>query len=269
MVRVGVLGAGGRMGQTVCRAVSEDPDLSLVAAVDPRLSTVDLRQVIGAGAEAVQVGAGVDLLERAGVEVAVDFTQAGAALSNMLWCAAHGVHGVVGTSGLSAGQIEQLSTAFDAADVNCVVAPNFAIGAVLMMRLCALAAPYMDGVEIVELHHGAKVDAPSGTALRTAELLEAAREAAGAGPWAGDPTTTTNLPGTRGGSGAGGVRIHSIRLPGLLAHQEVLFGAAGQSLIVRHDSYDRSSFMPGVVLAIKKVAELPGLTVGLEAVLGL
>ncbi len=268
MVRVGVLGAAGRMGQTVCQAVSEDADLSLVAAVDLRPAVVDLPPAAAVGVQEVQVGRGIDELERAGAEVAVDFTEAGAALSNMLWCANHGVHGVVGTSGLSAGDIEQLSTAFAAAGANCVVAPNFAIGAVLLMRLCALAAPYMDGVEIVELHHDAKVDAPSGTALRTAELLEAAREAAGAGPWAGDPTTTTNLPGTRGGSGAGGVRIHSVRLPGLLAHQEVLFGAAGQSLTVRHDSYDRRSFMPGVLLAVKRVAELPGLSVGLEAVLG-
>jgi len=268
MVRVGVLGAGGRMGQAVCRAVSEDPELALVAAIDPRLAGIDLRQVIGADAEGVQVGAGLDELERAGAEVAVDFTEADAAVSNMRWCAENGVHGVVGTTGIATEAIEQLSAAFAGSKANCVVAPNFAIGAVLMMRFCALAAPYMDGVEIIELHHDAKIDAPSGTSLRTAQLLDEARHQAGAGPWPADPTAKVVLAGTRGGRSAGGVNIHSLRLPGLIAHQEVIFGARGQSLTIRHDAFDRTSFMPGVLLAIREVSRRPGLTVGLETLLG-
>lgn len=268
MVRVGVLGAGGRMGQAVCRAVSEDPELALVAAVDPRLGGIDLRQVIGADAEGVQVGASLDELERSRAEVAVDFTEAAAAVANMSWCAEHGVHGVVGTSGIATGELEQLSAAFATSKANCVVAPNFAIGAVLMMRFCALAAPYMDGVEIIELHHNAKIDAPSGTALRTAQVLEEARRQAGAGPWPADPTSKVVLEGSRGARTAGGVNIHSLRLPGLLAHQEVIFGARGQSLTIRQDSFDRTSFMPGVLLAVKEVGRRRGLTVGLESLLG-
>lgn len=268
MVRVGVLGAGGRMGQAVCRAVAEDPDLALVAAIDPRLTGIDLRQVIGVDAEGVQVGAGIDELERASAEVAVDFTVAASAVSNMRWCAEHAVHGVVGTSGIRAEEIDELSAAFDRSKANCVVAPNFAIGAVLMMRFAALAAPYMDGAEIIELHHDAKVDAPSGTSLRTAQLMDEARAAAGAGPWPPDPTSKVVLSGTRGGREPGGVTIHSVRLAGLLAHQEVILGARGQSLTIRHDSFDRTSFMPGVLMAVKEVSSRPGLTLGLDALLG-
>ena len=267
MVRVGVLGAGGRMGQAVCRAVSEDPELALVAAVDPRLAGIDLRQVIGGDAEGVQMGASLDELQRTGAEVAVDFTVATSAVSNMRWCAEHEVHGVVGTTGISPEDVAALSSAFTRSRANCVVAPNFAIGAVLMMRFCALAAPYMTGVEIIELHHDAKVDAPSGTSLRTAQLMDEARTAAGTGPWPPDPTSKVVLAGTRGGREPGGVTIHSVRLPGLLAHQEVVFGSSGQILTIRHDSFDRTSFMPGVLLAVKEVARRPGLTVGLEALL--
>ena len=273
MVRVAVLGAGGRMGQEVCRAVAADPGTELAAAVDPRYGGVPLGEVAGPGAAggagaAVTVVAGLEELADARVEVAVDFTVASSAVANMHWCAANGVHGVVGTSGIGAADLAALTASFEGSGANCVVAPNFAIGAVLMMRFAALAAPYMDAVEIVELHHDAKRDAPSGTALRTAELVDAGRAASGAGPWPADPTTQLNLPGTRGGAGAGGIHIHSLRLAGLVAHQEVVFGARGQSLSIRHDSYDRSSFMPGVLLAVKEVARRPGLTVGLEALLG-
>jgi len=210
----------------------------------------------------------LEAVAEAGAEVAVDFTVASSAVSNMRWCAGQGVHGVVGTSGIGAAELEDLRRAFAGSGANCVVAPNFAIGAVLMMRFAALAAPYMDSVEIVELHHDAKRDAPSGTSLRTAELLDEARRASTAGPWSADPTTEATVAGTRGGAGAGGIPIHSLRLHGLVAHQEVIFGAEGQSLTVRHDSYDRSSFMPGVLLAVTEVARRPGLTVGLEALLG-
>ncbi|HMK63595.1 MAG TPA: 4-hydroxy-tetrahydrodipicolinate reductase [Acidimicrobiales bacterium] len=268
MVRVGVLGAGGRMGRAVCQAVREDPDCEVVAAVDPRVAGRPLAEVTGLDGLAGEVSAQIDELAARGAEVAVDFTVASSALANMRWCAHNAVHGVVGTSGIGEEGVASLAAAFDQSRANCVLASNFAIGAVLLMRLAALAAPYMDGVEIVELHHDAKVDAPSGTSLRTAELLEAARRAAGAPAWPDDPTKQVNLPATRGGVGPGGIRLHSVRLPGLLAHQEVIFGARGQTLTLRHDSYDRSSFMPGVLLAVKEVGRRPGLTVGLESLLG-
>ena len=256
------------MGQTVCRAVAEDPGLELVAAVDPRMAGIDLRQVLGSEADGIQVSGVIDELTRAGAEVAVDFTVADSAIANMGWCADHGVHSVVGTTGIGETTLAELEARFSKGSANCVLAANFAIGAVLLMRLAELAAPFMDGVEIIELHHEHKRDAPSGTALHTAERIDAARRAAARGDWAPDPTTTTVLPGTRGGTGPGGVHVHSVRLPGLVAHQEVIFGAQGQSLTLRHDAYDRSSLMPGVLLAVREVAKRPGMTVGLDALLG-
>ncbi|HZU79282.1 MAG TPA: 4-hydroxy-tetrahydrodipicolinate reductase [Acidimicrobiales bacterium] len=267
MIRVAVFGAGGRMGQAVCRAVAEDPDLQLVAAVDPRLDGIDLRQVTGVDAAGLQIAGDAGALARAGAEVAVDFTVLEAARDNLRWCAEHGVHAVVGTTGFDQRELGELADLFATSDANCIVAANFAIGAVLMMRFAELAAPFMDSVEIVELHHDAKKDAPSGTSLRTAERIAAARAAAGLDDPA-DPTETTVLPGARGGTGPGGVHVHALRLPGLVAHQEVIFGALGQSLTLRHDSYERTSFMPGVVLAVKQVAQRPGLTVGLDTLLG-
>jgi 4-hydroxy-tetrahydrodipicolinate reductase len=172
------------------------------------------------------------------------------------------VHAVVGTTGLSDGDLDELRSLFTTS--NCVVAPNFAIGAVLMMRLSELAAPWFESVEIIELHHDAKVDAPSGTAMLTAQRIAAASS-----EWAPDPTVDTVVEGARGGHGPAGIPIHAIRLRGLVAHQEVLFGTTGQTLSIRHDTTDRSSFMPGVLLAVKAVADRPGLTLGLEALLGL
>ncbi len=267
-MRVGVIGAGGRMGREVCRSISEDPELELVAAVDPALAGIDLRQVTGVDAAGLQVASDVEDLERNGAEVAVDFTVAGAAVEHMRWCAAHGVHAVVGTTGIGDGVMGELRSLFDRSSANCVIAANFAIGAVLMMRLAELAAPFMDGVEIVEIHHDGKLDAPSGTALSTAERLGKARQAAGAAPWPGDRTASQVVSGARGGEGPGGIRIHSLRLPGVVSHQEVLFGAVGQSLAIRHDAYDRTSYMPGMILAVKAVAGRPGLTVGLDSLLG-
>ena len=162
-----------------------------------------------------------------------------------------------------------MATQFEGSDANAIVVANFAVGAVLLMHLCRIAAPHMEGVEVIELHHDAKRDAPSGTAMHTAAAIAAARRAAGSGPLPPDPTTEVVLPGARGAEGPDGVRLHSVRLPGLVAHEEVIFGAAGQSLSIRHDSYDRRSFMPGVLLAVRSVAARPGLTVGLEALLGL
>jgi len=259
-IRVGVFGAGGRMGSTVCRAVAADPELRLVAAVDPSHAGLDLRAVTGADVPGLQISPDIGSLTGAGAEVAVDFTHIDAARANLAWCAAAGVHAVVGTSGFTPADYDELARQFTAS--NCFVAPNFAIGAVLMMRLAELASPYFETAEIIELHHDGKIDAPSGTSLHTAERM-AARSPA----WADDSTTKHVLQGARGGAGPGGIRIHSVRLRGLVAHQEVLLGTTGQTLSIRHDSFDRDSFMPGVVLAVKSVGSHPGVTVGLDALL--
>ncbi len=256
-----MVGAGGRMGQEVCLAVAAAADLELVAAVDPAQVGRPLGGLTVEGDRAA--------LSDRGAEVVVDFTVAEAARDNLGYYAGAGLHAVVGTTGLTEADLARAADLFAASVANAVVAPNFAIGAVLLMRFCALAAPHMDGVEVIELHHDAKRDAPSGTALHTAQAIAAARERAGAGPLPADPTTECVLPGARGGEGPGGVRVHSVRLPGLIAHEEVIFGAPGQSLSLRHDSYDRRSFMPGVLLAVRAVPDRPGLTVGIEALLGL
>ena len=250
---MGVFGAAGRMGAEVCRAVTADPELELVGAVDPRYDTATTEGGVVRGPTA-------DVMR--GVDVAVDFTVAESARANARWCAEHAVHAVIGTSGLTDADVAELHRAFGAS--NCLVAPNFAIGAVLMMRLAELAAPFFETAEIIELHHDGKADAPSGTAVHTAERLAAA-----SGEWAGDPTTIDNLPGARGAVGAGGIHVHAVRLRGLVAHQEVLLGTTGQTLTIRHDSYDRTSFMPGVVLAVKRIGDHPGVTLGLDAFLGL
>lgn len=230
------------MGSTTCAAVRDDQDLELVAALD--------------------AGDRRDALVDAGAEVCVDFTHPDSVMDNVTWLLRAGVHAVVGTTGLTETDLSALRDLTGPA--NALVAPNFAVGAVLLMAFARQAVRHLPHVEIVELHHDAKADAPSGTALRTAELIAAARDEDGvgsvpAGP-AGEPA--------RGGV-HGGVPIHSVRLPGLVAHQEVVFGGQGQTLTLRHDSTDRTSFMPGVLLAIKAVPGLPGLTVGLEAVLEL
>jgi 4-hydroxy-tetrahydrodipicolinate reductase len=262
-IRVGVFGAGGRMGSTVCAAVSGADDLELVAAVDPYHSGIDLRQVGVSGTGLQVVGRREDLLE-AETQVAVDFTEVEAARDNLHWCAANGIHAVVGTTGFSPDDLAEFDAAFAGAGVNAVIAPNFAIGAVLMMRFAELAAPWFESAEIIELHHDAKVDAPSGTAMMTAQ-----RMADAPGRFGDDPTKTFVLEGARGGAGPAGIRVHSVRLRGLVAHQEVLLGTTGQSLTLRHDSYDRTSFMPGVLLAVRQVQQRPGLTVGLDALLDL
>ncbi len=259
MTRVGVFGAAGRMGSTVCQAVLDDPELELVAAVDPLHAGLDLRHASRVDSD-LHVAATADALLEARVDVVVDFTHLAAARGNLAFAAEHGLHAVVGTTGFSDQDLETYATAFTKS--SCLIAPNFSIGAVLMMRFAELAAPWFDTAEIIELHHDKKTDAPSGTAMLTAE-----RMAAASGEWADDPTRTEVLPGARGSSGPAGIRIHSVRLRGLVAHQEVLLGTTGQSLSIRHDSYDRVSFMPGVLLAVKRVAERPGLTVGLDALL--
>ncbi|MCC6340090.1 MAG: 4-hydroxy-tetrahydrodipicolinate reductase [Acidimicrobiia bacterium] len=257
VIRVGVLGAGGRMGATVCQAVLGASGLDLVAAVDP-----------GAPGAAVP-GASLTLapdreaLTAAGAEVAVDFTVAEAARPNLTWCAEHGIHTVVGTTGLSPTDLDDLRAVLGRTGTNAVVAPNFAVGAVLMMRFAEIAAPHFETAEVVEMHHDAKADAPSGTAMLTARrMADASRE------WGPDPTVSVVAEGARGAD-VDGVHIHSLRVRGAVAHQEVVLGTTGQALTIRHDSYDRSSFMPGVLLAVREVGRRPGLTVGLDALLGI
>ncbi len=261
-VRVGVFGAGGRMGSTVCRAVAADPDLELVGAIDPHHSGLDLRHATGVDVPDLHIDPDPAALLDAKAQVVVDFTVIDASRQNLAWAAEHGVHAVVGTTGFTADDHEQLRARFTRS--NCLIAPNFAIGAVLMMRFAELAAPWFETAEVIELHHDQKVDAPSGTAMLTVQ-----RMAQASGDWAPDPTQKEVLAGARGATGPGGIPVHSVRLRGLVAHQEVLLGTAGQSLTIRHDSYDRSSFMPGVVLAVKQVADHPGLTLGLDSLLGL
>ncbi len=251
-IRVGVFGAGGRMGSAVCDAVAAHPELDLVAVVDPNAA--------GGMIHGLSVSADPRALADAGAQVAVDFTVASAARTNLQWCALHGVHAVVGTTGLSDDDIADLRARFTSS--NCLIAANFAISAVLMMKFAEMAAPWFDTAEIIELHHDAKADAPSGTALATAR-----RMADASSTWADDPTTHEVVPGSRGGLGPAGIRVHAVRMRGMVAHQEVILGAAGQTLTIRQDSYDRVSFMPGVVLACQAIASIPGLTLGLEAVL--
>lgn len=255
-IRIGVAGAGGRMGATVCRAVALDPELELVAAVDPT--------AVGGSVEGIEVADGPKAFAVAECDVVVDFTVADAARVTVPFLAMHGIHAVVGTTGLNDADLAAWAEEFGGDGPNCVVAANFSISAALMMRFAEIAAPFFETAEIVELHHDQKTDAPSGTALSTAE-----RMAAASGDWAADPTTSEVVAGARGGPGPGGIRLHSVRMRGMVAHQEVILGALGQTLTIRQDSYDRDSFMPGVVLACKHVADHPGVTVGLDELLDL
>jgi 4-hydroxy-tetrahydrodipicolinate reductase len=256
------------MGSTVARAVFAAEGLDLVAGVDPSSAGRPLDEVAGITGSGVTVSADLEALEDAGAEVAVDFTDAGSAKENLLGCAVRGIHAVTGTTGLSESDLAVLGDQFGRADgPNCVFAPNFAISAVLLMRLSEIAAPFFDSAEIIELHHDRKRDAPSGTATETARRIAASRHAADRGDFGPDPTEVELLQGARGGEGPAGIRIHAVRLRGLVAHQEVLFGTTGQTLTIRQDSLDRESFMPGVILAVRKVASTPGFTVGLDALL--
>jgi 4-hydroxy-tetrahydrodipicolinate reductase len=252
-IRVGVVGAAGRMGSAVCDAVAADPRLELVAVVDPHGTGRTCHDLV--------IAAELKALADAGTEVVVDFSVVQAARVTLPWLALHGMHAVVGTTGFVDADLARYRAEFTRS--NCLIAANFAIGAVLMMRFAEMAAPWFDTAEIIELHHDAKIDAPSGTAVATAQRMAAARE-----PFPADATHTVVVDGARGGEGPGGVRLHSVRMRGMVAHQEVLLGAQGQTLTIRHDSYDRSSFMPGVVLACAQVAQLPQpLTVGIDSLL--
>jgi 4-hydroxy-tetrahydrodipicolinate reductase len=243
---VGVLGAKGRMGSEVCRAVDAAADLELVAGLD----------------EGDALGGLVDV----DAQVVVDFTHPGAVLDNVRFLIDAGIAAVVGTSGFDEARFARVRGWLDETPGHVLVAPNFGVGAVLMMQFARQAARFFDSVEVVELHHAGKVDAPSGTAARTASLIAAERSAAGLGTV--PDATTSALDGARGAV-VEGIHVHSVRLPGLVAHQEVLLGGSGEALTIRHDSFDRASFMPGVLLAVRAVLERPGLTVGLEPLLGL
>ena len=245
MIKVGVLGARGRVGLEVCKAVEAAPDLELVAALDKDDAIEGLQ----------------------GAEVVVDFTHPDVVMGNLEWAIAHGVHPVVGTTGFDAGRLDTVRgwlTKFPG--TNCLIAPNFGIAAVLMMHFAQQAAKHFESVEIVELHHPNKADAPSGTARRTAELVAEARAKAGLGPM--PDATSPELDGARGAD-VGGVHVHAVRLSGLIAHQEVLLGGDGEILTIRHDTMSRAAFTPGVLLGVRRVRELPGLTVGLEPLLDL
>ena len=242
MIKVGVLGARGKVGSEICRAVEAADDLELVATVD--------------------AGDPVERLEESGAEVVVDFTHPDVVMDNLRHCFEHGIHAVVGTTGFDADRLATLEGWLaDAPGTGVLIAPNFSIGAILMMQFAAKAAPFYESVEIVELHHPTKADAPSGTARRTAELIAAARREAGSEPV--PDATSTSLEGARGAD-VDGIRVHALRIRGMVAHQEVVLGGVGETLTIRHDSLDRASFAPGVLTGVRQIADHPGLTVGLE-----
>jgi 4-hydroxy-tetrahydrodipicolinate reductase len=243
-MRVGVLGAKGKVGATMVSAVQAAEDLTLSAEVD--------------------LGDPLSLLTDTDTEVVIDFTHPDVVMANLEFLIANGIHAVVGTTGFTAERIEQVQSWLANKNTSVLIAPNFAIGAVLSMHFAKQAARFFDSAEVIELHHPHKADAPSGTAARTAKLIAEAREGLPPNPDA----TSTGLPGARGAD-VDGVPVHSVRLAGLVAHQEVLFGTQGETLTIRHDSLDRSSFVPGVLLAVRKVGEHPGLTIGIEPLLDL
>ena len=244
------------MGATVCAAVAADNDLELVAAVDTAAHAAD-----AATAQGVKISRELKALADAKADVVVDFTVASAARVTLPWLALHGVHAVVGTTGFTGTDLAAFKQEFTRS--NCIIAPNFAIGAVLMMRFAEIAAPFFDTAEIIEIHHDGKADSPSGTAVATAN-----RMASASNKWAKDPTTHEAIAGARGAKGPADIRIHAVRMRGAVANQEVVLGTQGQTLTIRHDTVERTSFMPGVVLACKHIASRPGLTLGLDALLG-
>jgi 4-hydroxy-tetrahydrodipicolinate reductase len=241
MIKVAVLGARGRMGSEVVKAVNEAGDLELVAALD--------------------LGDSLETLVSTGAQVVVDFTTPDSVMANLEFLISKNIHAVVGTTGFDDARIAKIKEILTRSQSGVLIAPNFAIGAVLMMEFATKAARYFESAEIIELHHPNKVDAPSGTAARTAELMSQSRKEAGLA--AAPDATTTSLEGARGAT-VGNIPVHSVRLRGLIAHQEVLFGGVGETLTIRHDSLDRVGFMPGVLLGIRKVISHPGLTFGLE-----
>ncbi len=264
MIKVIVCGAAGRMGREVCKAVLNDPETSLVAACDLKNIGQDVGTLVGAEKIGVAIEENLKkAIEQYRPEVMIDFTHPASVMNNVRIALQSQVHAVVGTTGLTGENLDEIKGLCSQNNVNAVVSPNFSLGAVLMMKMAELAAPFFENVEIIELHHPAKADAPSGTALKTAESIGQKRKKE---PTA--PAGKESLPGARGGDFKG-IKIHSVRLPGLMAHQKIIFGGLGQTLTISHDSIDRTSFMPGVLKAVKEVAKRPGLTYGLENLLGL
>lgn len=262
MIKVLVSGACGRMGQAVLKAVLDDPELSLVGAVDLH-GGMDAGELVGAGKNGVIVQTDLAAaIDAARPEVMVDFTRPDVVFNDACIALKKGVSPVIGTTGLSADAKAKIAALADKQNIPAFIAPNFAIGAVLMMLMARQAAKYMPHVEIIELHHDQKLDAPSGTALQTAEMIREVRSSM----QQGHPNEVEKVAGARGAS-VDGIHIHSVRLPGYVAHQECIFGGLGQTLTIRHDSINRESFMPGVVLACKKVRGLKGLVVGLDRIL--
>jgi 4-hydroxy-tetrahydrodipicolinate reductase len=246
-IRVGVLGARGRMGQQVCKAVDAAEDLDLVAMVD--------------------AGDWLFSVADAGAQVLVDFTHPDVVMDNVRFAIDQGIHAVVGTTGFTEERLDTIRTWLaDTPELGVLVAPNFGIGAVLSMHFAQLAAPYYESAEVVEYHHPGKADAPSGTAIRTAELIARARAEARVGP--APDATSQGREGARGAD-VDGVNVHALRIAGMVAHQEVVFGTVGETLTIRHDSLHRASFMPGVLLAVRQVSSRPGLTVGIDSLLDL
>ncbi|MDW8207557.1 MAG: 4-hydroxy-tetrahydrodipicolinate reductase [Chloroherpetonaceae bacterium] len=269
-IRVAVCGAAGRMGREVVRAILDAPDMELVAAIDRQEIDEDAGMLAGSSRCGVCIEPDLRAaLARTHPDVMVDFTVPESVDENLKLALEQGVRLVVGTTGLTPEQIAEAAALSEQRGIGGIIAPNFAIGAVLMMQFAAQAAKYLPDVEIIELHHDRKLDAPSGTALLTAQRVAAARREAGAVPVSPPEGAVQKVPGARGAQGdlTGGVPVHSVRLPGLVAHQEVLLGGLGQMLTIRHDSFDRRSFMPGVLLAIRRVRTLDRLIVGLEHLL--
>lgn len=257
-MKVAVLGAGGKMGREVCRAVASQEDMELFWVADPAYKGLPLKEIVPELKTNIRLLADLREAPLGETDTVVDFTVAAEARKNVPFLLENGIHCVVGTTGFTQKDLELFDRLARERELGCIVAPNFSLGAVLLMELSRIAARYMDSCEIIELHHPAKKDAPSGTALNTASKI--LRE------WDKEPAEEV-LEGPRG-MNRGGIHIHSVRLPGLVAHQEVIFGGQGQTLTLRHDSYDRTSFMPGVILALRKVSLVKGLLYGIEKLMG-
>jgi 4-hydroxy-tetrahydrodipicolinate reductase len=262
-IKVIVAGAAGRMGQEVLKAVTAAADLEVVAAIDPFAVGKNCRELLGSGGPDVDIiAAPHDGLVDLGASVLVDFSNREGAVANANWAIPYGISPVIGATGMDSLELDELAVTCDQYGTSGLYAPNFAVGAVLMMHFAELAAKWLPNAEIIEMHHNQKVDAPSGTAMRTAELIAAARHE----DPAGSPDKTIKAEGARGGN-VQKVPVHSVRLPGFVAHQEVIFGGVGEVLSIRHDSIDRTSFMHGVTLACRQVKKLPGFEIGLDKLL--
>lgn len=247
------------MGVRVCQSIVDDPELNLVAAVDP-VKVSQPVELVNADHDSLVYSDSLQSLSENDCDVAVDFTHLDIAKANAEYCAQNKIHMVIGTSGFDESEISLLKNQFT--ESNCVVVPNFSISAVLLKRLAISAAPYFDTVEVIEYHHNQKKDAPSGTAIDLVEGIANAKS-----DWEEDPTTVENIESSRGAKGSGDIPIHAVRMKGMMGHQEVIFGSEGQILTLRQDSFDRSSFMPGVILAVKKIVNTPGVSVGLDSFL--